>query len=154
MSVTVKSIHFKRIPIEEIASGNSCCFSIKSLDKKNPLKKETIRKGMVLLDKDEDKKAAWEFEAEVMILHHATTIKEKYQSVIHCGVIRQTAIVQNMSKELLRTGDKGVIRFRFLKSPEYLHIGTSILFREGRTRGLGHISKIFYDEPTKKDKEK
>lgn len=109
---------------------------------------------MVLLDKNMEHKASWEFEAEVMILHHATTIKEKYQSVIHCGVIRQTAQVISMSKDLLRTGDKGVIRFRFIKSPEYLHLGTSILFREGRTRGLGQISNIFYEGSEKVEKEK
>jgi len=114
------------------------------LDKKKQIKKEDIRKGMVLLDKDGDHKSSWEFEAEVMILHHATTIKENYQSVIHCGVIRQTATVVSMSKDLLRTGDKGLIRFKFIKSPEYLHLGSSILFREGRTRGLGQISNIFY----------
>lgn len=113
---------------------------------------------MVLLNKDCDLTAAWEFEAEVMILHHATTIKHNYQSVIHSGVIRQTARVIDMSKELLRTGDKGNIRFRFIKCPEYLHIGSSILFREGRTRGLGRITKIFSEistcQPTNKEKDK
>ena len=33
--------------------------------------------GMVLLDRSTVPKATWEFEAEVVILHHATTIKER-----------------------------------------------------------------------------
>ena len=77
-----------------------------------------------------------------MILHHATTIKENYQAVIHCGVIRQAAKVQEMNKEILRTGDKGHIRFKFMYRPEYLKIGTTILFREGKTKGLGIVSSI------------
>lgn len=29
-----------------------------------------------------------EFEAEVVILHHSTTIQTNYQAVLHCGGIR------------------------------------------------------------------
>jgi len=44
---------------------------------------------------------------------------------------------------LLRTGDKGTIRFRYMYRPEYLKVGTTVLFREGRTKGLGVVSKVF-----------
>ena len=47
-----------------------------------------------------------------------------------------------MNKDLLRTGDKGHIKFRFMYRPEYLKPGTTILFREGRTKGLGRKSGI------------
>jgi len=139
--ITVKSIHFKRSAVDSISSGNSCCVSVKSKDK-DGITQTDIRKGMVLLDKDTNCKTVMEFEAEVVILHHATTIKPKYQAVIHCGVVRQTAQVISMGTELLRTGDRGIVKFRFMKSPEYLHEGATILFREGRTRGLGQVSKL------------
>ena len=42
----------------------------------------------------------------------------------------------------MRSGDKGLIRFRFMYRPEFLKEGTTILFREGRTRGLGVVSKV------------
>jgi GTPase len=142
-TVVVKSIHYKRTPVDEIKSGNACCICVKSKEKE-AIKSADIRKGMVLLDKSVTARAAYEFDAEVIILHHATTIKLKYQAVIHTGVVRQTAQVLSLSQELLRTGDKGIIRFRFMTAPEYLHEGVSILFREGRTRGLGKITKIYY----------
>lgn len=50
-----------------------------------------------------------------------------------------------MNRDLMRTGDKGFIKFRFMYRPEYLKIGTTILFREGRTKGLGVVSRIFPD---------
>jgi GTPase len=140
--IVVKSIHFKRMPCDEMTSGNSCCIQIKSKDN---IKQQDLRKGMVILDKDTNSKCVYEFDAEVVILHHATTIKQKYQAVVHCGVVRQTAQVIGMSSELLRTGDKGIVKFRFIRSPEYLHEGASILFREGRTRGLGQIVKLYYN---------
>ncbi len=149
--VTVKSIHYKRTAFDEIASGNSCCFHIKSKDN---IKQCDLRKGMVLLDKESNYKPVYEFEAEVIILHHATTIKPKYQAVIHCGVVRQTAQVVSMTCDLLRTGDRGIVRFKFIKAPEYLHVGATILFREGRTRGVGHIKNLIYAEKDPKDKAK
>jgi len=48
-----------------------------------------------------------------------------------------------MNRDLMRTGDKGFIKFRFMYRPEYLKVGTTILFREGRTKGLGVVSRIF-----------
>lgn len=47
-----------------------------------------------------------------------------------------------MNKDLLRTGDKGHIKFKFMYRPEYLKVGTTILFREGRTKGLGVVSSV------------
>lgn len=143
--VVVKSIHFKRTSVTEVTCGNSCSINIKSTT--IALKVSDIRKGMVLLDKDSNPKSAYEFEAEVVILHHATTIKPKYQAVVHSGVIRQSARVISMSEDLLRTGDKGKVRFQFISSPEYLQEGASVLFREGRTRGLGEVTKVFYLKP-------
>jgi GTPase len=141
--VTVKSIHFKRTPVDEIQSGNSCCFNIKS--SKITLRRDMFRKGMVLVDKDNTQNVVWEFEGEVAILHHATMIKQKYQAVIHCGNIRQSAKIVSMNVDLLRTNDKGIVRFRFLQAPELIHVGSDFLFREGTTRGCGKITKLFFD---------
>jgi len=148
--VVIKGIHFKRTPVDEIASGNSCCFNIKS--NKITLKREMFRKGMVLVDKENTSNVCWEFEGEVAILHHATMIKPKYQSVIHCGNIRQSAKIVWMNLDLMRTNDKGNVRFRFLQAPEHLHEGSDFLFREGTTRGCGKITKVIVE--TEKDKEK
>ena len=142
-NVTVKCIHFKRTPIDEISCGNSCSFNIKS--SKFTLKREMFRKGMVLVDKENTVDVVWEFEGEVAILHHSTSIRVKYHSVIHCANVRQTAKIVWMNTELLRTNDKGIIRFRFLNSPEIIHLGSDFLFREGSTRGCGKITKLIHD---------
>jgi GTPase len=71
----VKSIHHKRTPVEEALSGQAVCFHIKSLVKGDQLKRTNFRKGMILLDKNEAPLSIYDFDAEVVILHHATTIK-------------------------------------------------------------------------------
>lgn len=35
-----------------------------------------------------------------------------------------------------------MVRFRFIKHPEYLKIGAKLLFREGVTKGIGHVTSI------------
>ncbi len=144
--VIIRSIHFKRSIVPKVTAGQAVCFAIRyQMSKKEQIKKTSVRKGMVIVDKAIGPKAAWEFETEVMILHHATMIQESYQAVVHCGVIRQTAEVAGMSKEYLKTGDKGSIKFRFLYRPEYLHVGMALLFMEGRTKGLGRVASINYE---------
>ena len=144
--VIVKSIHYKRELIEKACVGQSVCFAIRYQNaKKDALKRSSIKRGMILADKSSDLKATWEFTAEVVILHHATMIQTNYQAVMHCGVIKQTAEVAEMSKEYLKTGDKGTIKFRFLYRPECLRVGMPLLFLEGRTKGLGKVATINHE---------
>jgi GTPase len=37
--------------------------------------------------------ASWVFEAEILVLHHPTTISVNYQAVVHCGSIKQSAAI-------------------------------------------------------------
>lgn len=62
---------------------------------------------------------------------------------VHVGSVRQTATIINMTSEHLRTGDKAIVRFRFIKNPEYLRTDMKMVFREGRTKAIGNISKLY-----------
>uniref|UniRef100_A0A8C0W138 GTP-binding protein 1 n=1 Tax=Castor canadensis TaxID=51338 RepID=A0A8C0W138_CASCN len=107
-----------------------------------PIKRSSIRKGMVMVSPRLNPQASWEFEAEILVLHHPTTISPRYQAMVHCGSIRQTATILSMDKDCLRTGDKATVHFRFIKTPEYLHIDQRLVFREGRTKAVGTITKL------------
>ena len=61
---------------------------------------------MVLVDSSLHPKASWEFDADIAILTHSTTIAPKYQAVIHCEIVRQAARVVAMDRERLRSGDR------------------------------------------------
>jgi GTPase len=56
--------------------------------------------------------SCWEFSADIMVLHHPTTIAARYQAMVHCGSIRQTASIITMDAECLRTGDKANVNFK------------------------------------------
>ena len=81
----------------------------------------------------------------VLILSHATTIKTKYQAMLHVGPVSQTCAIIDIDRAYIRTGDRATVAFRFVQRPEYLTIGDKILFREGRTKGLGIVKGLGYD---------
>ncbi|KAM8771985.1 GTP binding protein 1, like isoform 1-T1 [Acanthopagrus schlegelii] len=134
--IAVKSIHRKRMPVREVRGGQTASFALKKI------KRSSIRKGMVMVSPKLMPQATWEFEAEILVLHHPTTISPRYQAMVHCGSIRQTATILTMNRDCLRTGDKASVHFRFIKTPEYLHCDQKLVFREGRTKAVGTITKL------------
>ena len=58
------------------------------------------------------------------------------------GKVSQTARVMSINKDYLRTGDKGVMKFRFKYRPEYLEKDSVLIFREGKTKGIGRILEL------------
>ncbi|XP_028308718.1 GTP binding protein 1, like isoform X2 [Gouania willdenowi] len=142
IQITVKSIHRKRMSVKEVRGGQTASFALKKI------KRSSIRKGMVMVSPKLMPQATWEFEAEILVLHHPTTISPRYQAMVHCGSIRQTATILTMNKDCLRTGDKASVHFRFIKTPEYLHCDQKLVFREGRTKAVGTITKLLQSVST------
>ena len=129
----IKSIHYKRMVVEKVYAGQTAALALKKV------KRNQVRKGMALVSRNVEPKATWEFNADIAILTHSTTIHLKYQAVIHCEIIRQAAKVVAMNCEKLRSGDRAIVRFRFLVRPEYVCTGTRFVFREGKTKGIGLV---------------
>ena len=50
-------------------------------------------------------------------------------------------------REVLRTGDRAIVRFKFMYHPEYLKVGLRLVIREGQCKGIGILSKISADGP-------
>jgi len=78
--------------------------AVKPVNKKDDLKRDDFRKGMVLIDTKLKPAPIWEFEAQIKILHHSTTIRCGYEAVMHCGLISQAVRIEKMDKEILRSG--------------------------------------------------
>lgn len=146
--VSIKSIHYKRLPVTQVVAGQTAAMALKKM------KRNQVRKGMVLVDERMHPKASWEFDADIAILTHSTTIQPRYQAVIHCEIIRQAARVVAMDCERLRSGDRACVRFRFIQRPEYITSNSRFVFREGRTKGIGIVMETEHDFDKEKEKEK
>ena len=157
--VTVRSIHVHYTAVDVATAGRSAALAIrpksKVADKRH--RRTWVRKGMTIMAAELVPQAHWEFEADIAVLHHQTTLSVGYAPTMHCGVVSQTARIMEIRTkkgapmENLRTGDRAVVRCQFMYRPEYVAPGTILLFREGRAKGVGRIKKVFANKsPTEK----
>jgi len=135
--VTIKSVHINRLPVREARAGMTASVSLKKIERKQ------IRKGMILAHPSLKPTSCLEFDCEIVVLYHSTTMSLGYEAVVHCGAIHQAARLIKMDREHLRTGDKATVTFRFCYFPEYMVIGSRIIFREGRAKGIGRVINTF-----------
>jgi len=150
----VKSIHFKRVPVQEARAGGYYCFNVKKITK------PWVRRGMAVIGAIEQPRTVWRFEAEVSILQsHHTTIKKGYEPNIHINNISQVCQIEKIERTsskkgnkyddedvnspILRAGDQAIVSFKFKYRPEFIKDGYKVIFRENRVRGIGIISQIY-----------
>jgi small GTP-binding protein len=141
INIQIKTIHnnFKEF-VEKLEAGQGGCFNIK-VSSKIPIRRDRIRKGVRIM---KHPSIFTEFSAEVKIMHHPTTIKIGYEPTIHTGSVSQAAkIIEIEGSDVLRLGEKAIVKFRFTHRPEHIQPNTMLVFREGRTKGIGRILEVF-----------
>ncbi|KAG1862563.1 P-loop containing nucleoside triphosphate hydrolase protein [Suillus subalutaceus] len=132
-STVVRSMQRKRADVATAEAGQCVALALKRV------KRAAVRKGMVIVHKtDTPPKATRQFEGQVLILYHNTTMQQNYQAV------RQTVRIISMDNPegILRTGDRATVQFEFITQPEFVKVGMKLLFREGKTKGLGVITRL------------
>ena len=148
--ILVKGIHTNRLSVKTAYAGQSVSIALKKINRSQ------TRKGQVMTSPELNPKAVWEFDAEIFVITHSTTISTNYEAVIHCGCTRQTATIVEI-QGVLRANARGKVRFRYKYRPEYIEEGDRIIFREGRTKGIGNVVGLYIDaksERTKSRKER
>lgn len=136
MDVRAKSIEMHYYKKDSAEAGEVVGISIKGVNIDN------IRRGMILCSPNYDNKPVREFEADVAILVHPTTIKEGYECITHIETISETVKFEPLDKEYMSAGDTGKVRMRFKYRPFCIKEGQKIIFREGRSKGIGSVTKI------------
>ncbi|TFJ84522.1 hypothetical protein NSK_004507 [Nannochloropsis salina CCMP1776] len=149
LPLSVRSIECRRQPVKEAKVGMSITFAVRSLNKKVTLRRSYFRKGMVLVGAEDRPRPVRDFVASVVILHHSTTMSTGYEPVLHMGTVRQAAEMTRIlgGEEALRTGSRAEVLFHFRYFAEFLVVGSTFLFREGRAKGIGKVSRLLYSSP-------
>lgn len=94
--------------------------------------------------------ASMAFEADVYVVYHpARYIAENFHTTVHIGNVCQTAIIARIRSKnrSAAEGDHVKMVFVFLRQPEYIVVGSRLLFREGRTKGIGEVTQIGLEPP-------
>lgn len=103
--------------------------------------KGEITRGMVLTDKDRLQPAR-SFEAHVAILNHPTRVARGYEPIIHLETVSEAVSLEPLEQKFLTAGDRGKVRMSFKYSSHYVEEGMKFIFREGRSKGLGVITRV------------
>ncbi|KAH9489526.1 GTP binding protein [Bulinus truncatus] len=139
--VKVKTVHRNRVPCRLIQAGQAACVALLDIERKD------IRKGMVLVSPESPLQCCYEFEADIYVLFHSKSITTNFQTTIHIGTVRQTGIITKIDRDHIKTNEKASVIFKFKYRPEHIRVGARLLFREGRSKGMGEVTKIIpHDE--------
>ncbi|XP_020281952.1 GTP-binding protein 2 isoform X1 [Pseudomyrmex gracilis] len=143
--VKVVSLHRNKAPCCLVRASQSASLTLAPPTNRSPPLPH-LRPGMVLVSLRDQPHATLFFQATVLIVYHATAIFPGFQTTVHVGNVRQTCVIEGImeaNNRGLQTNDTASVLFRFVSYPEYLHVGMRLLFREGRTKGIGKITQIF-----------
>ena len=101
-----------------------------------------IKRGMILCSPEYPATSVREFEAEVAILVHPTTIKKGYECIAHIETIAETMTFEPIDSEYMSAGDTGKIKMKFKYHPCCIREGQKLIFREGHSKGIGTVTRI------------
>ena len=90
-------------------------------------------------------RACFSFEADIYVLFHPHGIGKNFQATVHIGNIRQTVVIEWIhATKVLKTGERAVVKFRFIKRPEYVTVGSRLIFRESNSKGMGTVTRVIH----------
>jgi hypothetical protein len=80
--------------------------------------------------------------------------KEATPIQIYVQILEAIPSIPPPFQESLAAGEKGHVRFQYMRHPEFLRVGSRILLREGRTKGIGEVTKLipYHHEPNSEEK--
>ena len=134
----VKSIHNNfRENVNKLMAGRGGCCQIKSINSKITITQNQIIKGVCLTNEPISVRC---FDAEIVILHHQSTIQNNYEAVLHCNSIQQTVIITEIKdNSILRSNDRAFVRLTFKYRPEMIDLNDNFILRNGKMKIIGKI---------------
>lgn len=132
--VKASSIEIHHFSVDTAEVGEIIGIALKGLETE-------VERGMVITA-GKKLKSSMEFEADVVVLNHPTKISRGYEPVVHLETISETVVVEPLDVDFLAAGDRGRVRMRFKYKPYHIKEGQKFVFREGRSKGIGRVTRI------------
>lgn len=150
VQVSVRSIHCKRVSVQQISTQTYICIALKGVG--SPFTKQDYCKGSVLISSKCQQILCKHMTVDVEVLKtHSTTIKKGYQPVMHAQHVRTSVNIDKIFKQnhdddddiVLRTGDTARLDLTVCFDRRiFLKKDTDILLCEGRTKVIGTVITI------------
>jgi selenocysteine-specific translation elongation factor len=158
--VSCRSIQVHFVSVETAGPGITAAFAIRARGRATLSTSAraggTLARGMILVaaPPEAPPRALRSFVAEILVLHHATSIRSGATFVAHIGVVRMTVRVAAIADldtgaplPLLRTGARALVTMAIAARPAWFPVGELLLLREGRTRCVGRVVAAREDCP-------
>lgn len=122
------------------------------IGKKGDVKRKQIEKGMTVFSLEMAlKNVCMKFKAAIKIFSKSVTIKSGYNSVLHIGAVKQTAVLridpdENNNNDVIGfnnvSSDIAIVSFEFTCHSEYIEPYSIIIFKNGEIHGIGVVLNI------------
>eukprot|EP00117_Sycon_ciliatum_P021435 scpid44910/ scgid18785/ GTP-binding protein 2; GTP-binding-like protein 2 len=133
----VMGLRRNRLPCRMIRAGQVATVALPSVQRTD------VRRGTVLLGFGAKlRSVCWEFEANLYPLSNPAAVHAQRHVNVLMGAIRQGAVVLNIDGGAMSFGACTTIRFRFLRSPEYVTEGRRLIIQCGGCKGIGEVTSI------------
>jgi len=133
--VEVRSIEMHYHRVDTARAGRIVGIALKGIDESE------IHRGMALVPRSADPTPVREFEAEVVVLNHPTSIRDGYEPVVHLETVSEAVVFHPEGGQLL-PGDSGDATVEFKFHPYLVEEGQRFVFREGQSKGVGTVTGI------------
>ncbi|CAI4225094.1 unnamed protein product [Auanema sp. JU1783] len=135
----VRTIRRSKQPVRAILPGQAATIALTILSADNV----PLRRGMVLIHCTEVPTSCLRFKANLFLLcHPARQLSTGFQATVYIGSVCQTATIVEIDRDSLKQGKWANVVFEFYCHPEYVQVGTPLIFRQGKTKGMGEVTDV------------
>ncbi|VDK73976.1 unnamed protein product [Litomosoides sigmodontis] len=136
----IESIRRNKQPVRFLRPGEAASLAL-AVDE---MYVQSIRRGMVLLNDKDEGIACRRFTARLYLLYHpANEICVGFQGTVYIGSVCQTVTIMELDAPSIVPCQWVTVQFEFYSCPEYVRVGTPLIFRESKTKGMGEVVHIF-----------
>ena len=136
-------------PVEQLRAGSSGTFALRASGKaRDALTPKVLSRSTLLVGTRSALMPSRWLKASVTVLQHPSSIRVRYEPVLHIGMSRQTARIIAMTDSdgkpvsMLRAGDSAEILFRWAHWAEIVEPGCALVFRENSVKGVGTVTWV------------
>ncbi|WKY12143.1 hypothetical protein Q1695_003601 [Nippostrongylus brasiliensis] len=138
----IGSIRRSRQPVQAVLPGEAVSIALTRRTKAS----QPLRRGMVLMSASVKPTCCRRFTASLFLLSHSTRhLCTGFQATVYIGSVRQTAAVVDIDRPSLEQGKWATVMFQLMGGPEYIRAGTPLIFRQGKTKGMGEVMEVIED---------
>uniref|UniRef100_F1KSM9 GTP-binding protein 2 n=1 Tax=Ascaris suum TaxID=6253 RepID=F1KSM9_ASCSU len=142
----VDSIRRNKQPVRSIKPGQAASVA---LSFEHPLEAALadIRRGMVMVNAKDIGVSYRRFTARLYLLYHPSSeICIGFQTTVYIGSVCQTATIIDMDASCIMPCTWVTARFEFYSGPEFVRVGTPLIFRQGKTKGMGEVIELLKED--------